>query len=344
MLKKFQFTKKNKEKDKIDKLIKNKSNSDKLDIIINVIQHIQMDLSDLKQDFNKYKKQDSDFHEARINNFIISKLQNNITTYFTKLLSIKNIYLPDSNKILSDFDGLIYYTPKQIKMANVPVELSERTDKTFQLSLKNNISKLDTTNTSSYLIIVESKRSLNKQKVDMKLQQIYKFMKVLSSINTLDLSTTSDKFKELINQIQNESGLSIEDLSNIKILLIFGSDDISNHLYNYILQIGDGINEEEYNKLVGEIFLNDEYAIKYINNIIQSTLIPKIIKSKLKHYKTFNELKDIIKLHFRDYDKEYITDYLTSYDDLKTIFEELKGKIGITQFNNLEMPHFLNFS
>ena len=146
MFRKFQSTKK-KEKDKLN-LLQNKSNSDKLDVIISEIKtiktdivKIKTDIVDFREEFKKYKKQDSDFQESRTNIFIMSILDNNRTTYSTKLLPIKNIYTPYSNKSLSEFDGLILYTPNHHKMPNISSNLLERTDKHFYHSLKDNISE-----------------------------------------------------------------------------------------------------------------------------------------------------------------------------------------------------------
>jgi hypothetical protein len=342
MLKKFQFTKK---KDKLDNAIKDKSNSQKLDIVISEIKKIKEDISEFREEFKKYKKQDSDFQEAHINNFIVSLLDHNRSTYITKLLSIKNIYVPNSKNPLSELDGVILYTPNQSKMPSISKELLNRADTTFHKSLKENLTEINTVFTKPYLILVESKRSLNKQKIDMKLKQIYEFMNILSRLDKIDLTTTMDDFKKLIETLQKESQLTINDLSTIDILFIVGSDDISSNLKNYILQIEKGINEEEYDNISGILFKKDTYVQPHIKKIIESKDTPKLVKSKLKSAKnTLENVKSITKSDLSEFDMEYITDYLTPYEDLEHIFKAFKGKLGVTQFNRIEFPQLLQFT
>lgn len=337
------FTKK-KTKDKLNDKIKDKSNSEKLDIIISEIKTIKNELSEFKEDFKKYKKQDSDFQEARVNNFIVSVLDNNRSTYITSLLPIKNIYNQYSKDALSELDGLILYTPNQKKMPNISNELLERT-KEFHPSLKKNISQINTIFTKPYLIIVESKRSFDKQKVDMKLRQIYEFMNILSRLDRIDLSTATPEFQKLINTIHRKSELSIDELTEIELLFVFGSDDISLNLKEYILQIEKGITKESYITITNKLFNdNKSYIDNYINFMVESDDTKKQIKSKLKQYKTLDELKTIIKDNLSEFNMGYLTDYLVPYEDLEHIFKAFKGKIGVTQFNTIEFPQLLQFT
>ena len=206
MFAKFNFTKKkNKSNDIVQK---NMSNSEKLNIIIaeiggmkseiggikgeiagikgeiagikKEIKNIKTDLTDFRQEFNKYKKQDSDFQESRVNNLVISLLRRNKNTYNINLLPIENVYMPYSRTALSEFDGLILYTPNQAKMPHVSDELIERVDKTFRDTLKDNITQINTVFTNPQLIVVESKRSISKLKIDTKIMQIYEFIHILN--------------------------------------------------------------------------------------------------------------------------------------------------------------------
>lgn len=346
MLKKFSFTKK-KDKNKLIDTVKDKSNSDKLDLIISEIKNInyeirsiKLEIIEFKNDFETYKKQDSNFQEAQVNNFIVSEL-NNISTCITKLLPIKYIYTPYHNKILSELDGVILYTPNQNKMPSISKELLDRTDKEFHKSLKDNITQINTIFTKPYLIIVESKRSLNKQKVDTKLQKIFEFINILSSLDKINMSSVSDNFKEMVNIIKNTSQLSISELSSIDVMFMFGSDDVSLELKNYIIGIEEGMDNEKYNNITESLFNKDIYTNGVIKKWIESIDTTKRVKSKLKQYKTFEELKQILKEYLGDYDMGYITEYLTPYVDLEHIFKAFKGKIGITQFNEIQFPQIL---
>jgi hypothetical protein len=340
MLKKFNFTKR---KDKGTTLGKELSTSEKFDILLSEIRTIKTDLSDFREEFNNFKKQTSDFQEAHINNKIISVLNYNRSTYTTTLLPIKNIYTPYSKTPLSDFDGLILYTPVQTNMPTISTELLERTNG-FHQTLKENISQINSRFAKSYLIIVESKRSLNKHKIDMKLKQLYNFINILSSLNTLKLETTTKQFQEMIFNLQKHSNLSIQDLTQIEVIFILGSDDIPLTLKNYILNIEDAITKETYNTITAKLFKEDTFKDKFISQMIESKNTTKLVKSKLKQYKTLEEFKSIITTYLSDYNMEYITDYLTPYEELENIFTTFKGKIGFTQFNNVTLPHVLQFT
>jgi hypothetical protein len=353
---KLNFTKK---KNKPNDIIhKNMTNSEKLNIIIGEIVgikgeiavikkdivNIKTDLADFRQEFNKYKKQDSDFQEARINNFIISLLSRNKNTYNINLIPIENIYMPYSNSPLSEFDGLILYTPNQSKMPHVSQELIERVDSDFHTKLKDNISQINTVFTLPQLIVVESKRSVSKQKIDTKIMQMYEFIHMLKTIKTIDMSATKEVFRDFLGDLIEYSRLTLNELQNIDIKVIFGSDDITLNMHEYICAIHDGITEDKYNELCSRMFYDDKYATKFIRELSLLDTVSKPVKSLLKHYRTFDELKNIIETHFKEHNMGHVASYFTSYNDMKQYFELMVKSIGIVQFNKATFPELFQFS
>lgn len=350
MFGKLNFTKKkNKSNDIVQK---NMSNSEKLNIIIAEIggmkgeivgikadiKNIKADLTDFRQEFNKYKKQDSNFQEARINNFIISLLGQNSSTYNIKLLPIENVYMPYSKKALSEFDGLILYSPNQSTMPQISQELIQRVDKEFHETLKDNISQINTIFTSPQLIVVESKRSVSKLKIDTKITQMYEFIHVLKQLNTIDLSTTTTIFREFLDNLISYSKLSVNELQDIDIKLIFGSDDITLNMHEYICEIHSGMTEDKYNELCGRMFYDDIYSVNSIKDLVLLNNVPKAVKGLLKNYKSFDELKNIITTYLTEHNLGSATPYFTPFSDLEQYFAIMKHSIGVVQFNKATFP------
>lgn len=370
MFAKFNFTKKkNKSNDIVQK---NMSNSEKLNIIIaeiggmkseiggikgeiagikgeiagikKEIKNIKTDLTDFRQEFNKYKKQDSDFQESRVNNLVISLLRRNKNTYNINLLPIENVYMPYSRTALSEFDGLILYTPNQAKMPHVSDELIERVDKTFRDTLKDNITQINTVFTNPQLIVVESKRSISKLKIDTKIMQIYEFIHILKQINNIDMETTTEEFRIFLDDLMDYSELTRNELQDIDVKLIFGSDDITIYMNDYISTIHNGMTEDKYNELCSKMFYNDNYALKTIKDLLLDESILKTVKSLLKHYRTFDELKNIVSTHLPEYNLGHAASYFTPFSYLKQYFTIMKAAIGIIQFNKATFPELFQFS
>ncbi len=343
-MKRFLFTKKAKQNKFNKKVEQASSNSDKLELILSEIKSLKSEFSDFRDDFNKYKKQDSLFQETSINNFILSLLQRNKNTYNTILIPIENVYGPYSINAVTELDGLILHTPTHSKMPIVSPELVERVDPTFQATLKDNISQINTLFTQPQLIIVESKRSLSKSKVDTKLAQIFEFVHILRHINTVDLTNAVEPFKQFIAQLMQFSELPLRDLQHLESKLIFGSDDIPFNVREYILAIYNGIGEDEYYRLCGKMFYEDKNAVLFVKNIVELETTPKDVKSLLKNYKTFDELRKSIHTHFSEYDLGYIAPYFTPYAELEHFFTSLKGSVGIVQFNKAILPSLFQYS
>lgn len=342
MLKHFNFTKKQK-KNKLDEKIRKTTTIDeKFDILISEIKAIKTDLRDFREEFNKYKKQDSDFQETSVNNFIMSLLDRNKNAYNVQLIPIKNVYVPNSSDALTELDGLILYTPVQPHMPRVSAELTNRVNKNFQESLKPNLAEIDNLFVDSQLIAVESKRSVSKQKIDAKLEQFFEMTEMLKRLTSIPMS--SKEFQGFIERLVSYSRLTTKDLEQIQTKLIFGSDDISPAMRKYICAINKGILEKEYVSLCGEMFKEDKYAGDFIKTILQTMSVPKPHKELLKHYETFEELLSILSTHFREYDMGYIKPYLTPFLDLEHLFTFMKGRVGIVQFNKATFPELFQFA
>jgi hypothetical protein len=291
---------------------------------------IKGDLTDLQNNFTKYKKQDANFQEARTNNFIISLLRLNKNTYTTKLLPIKNVYTPYSKKALTEFDGLILYTPNATSMPSISSELASRVNKDFQRSLKNNLQQINTLFTNPQLIVVESKRSISKEKIDKKIMQFYELIDMMEQINTINMETVTDQFRTFYNELLEHSELSSGDIGQLDLKMIFGSDDITDAMKDYIIAINNGITKSQYNYLCDSMFNEDSYAHEHIKKLRKLSL-SKIVKEELKDY-SFESLKEVLHEHFPNYMEGYIGPYFVPFDERRHAFERMKGRIGIVQF------------
>lgn len=351
----FRFTNKKSEKNVSAK--SEKANiSAKLDMIITEIKDIKKDIViikadivkmkedilDLQKGFTKYKKQDANFQEARTNNFIISLLRLNKNTYTAKLLPIKNVYTPYSKKALTEFDGLILYTPNATSMPSISSELASRVNKDFQRSLKNNLQQINTLFTNPQLIVVESKRSISKEKIDKKIIQFYELIDMMEQINTINMETVTDQFRTFYNELLEHSELSSGDLGQLDLKMIFGSDDITDAMKDYIIAINNGITKSQYNYLCASMFNDDSYAHEHIKKLRKLSL-SKIVKDELKGY-SFESLKEVLHEHFPNYMESYIGPYFVPFDERRHAFELMKGRIGIVQFNRAIFPQLFQYS
>jgi hypothetical protein len=203
---------------------------------------------------------------------------------------------------------------------------------------------MNTVFTQPQLIIVESKRSLSKVKVDTKLAQIFEFTHILQQIGTIDFTTAMEPFKKCMSELSQFSELSIHDLQQIETKLIFGSDDILFNVHEYILAIQNGITEEKYYELCGKMFYEDKDAIPFVRNIVELKTTPKDVKKMLKHYETYDELRMSIYTHFAEYNLGYIAPYFTPFAELEHFFKTFKDSVGIVQFNKANFPTLFQYS
>ena len=280
----------------------------------------------------KYIKLESKFQELRNRNFIVKAYLHNHNQHSVVILTTTKFFHPSGREI-TDLDGflLIRTYPNEIKQPSQ--ELISRLPQTdFIESLQPNSVELNPSHKHHEYIIIESKHSLNKGKVDKKIAQILEIKQALESIPIKE----GHMYKMIISKLQTVVG---QTNLNYPINLIFSSDDISNELVQYIESINDGTISDNYDDLTTELFYSDEYIQPIIDSITTDSEIPKQLKSILMKRSSIVDIRNLFSLQsMKEYISPYLESYLTPYEELSDRFEDMKGFVGISQFNTVNLP------
>ena len=281
---------------------------------------------------HKYIKLESKFQELQNRNFIVKAYLYNHNQHSVVILPTTKFFHPSGREI-TDLDGflLIRTYPNEIKQPSQ--ELISRLPQTdFIESLQPNSVELNPSHKQHEYIIIESKHSLSKGKVDKKIAQMLEIKDVLQSIPIKE----GHMYKMIISKLQTAVG---QTNLNYPINLIFSSDDISNELVQYIESINDGTISDNYDDLTTELFYSDEYIQPIIDRITTDSDIPKQLKSILMKRSPIVDIRNLFSLpSMKEYISPYMESYLTPYEELSDQFEDMKGFVGISQFNTVNLP------
>lgn len=286
---------------------------------------------------NKYIKLESDFQENSDIAFISKMYLYNHPLRFATVLPIDNFYPPKGNDYITELDGfmLISMTPNQILLWN-DTRNNRNINASFVQSLKNNQDKIVYDPTQTEYIIIESKHAMSKGKVDKKIRQLRKIYDVLSNANTVSIS------KEYITMIQRITQYLHRPATELlyHLNLIFSSDDIPIELVNYIMAIYEGMDEVTYDRLTYALYKSDIYATKDIDRIKEVKDLPKIYKAFFSSEDmTMSTLREtLLQKPYAIHVSPYLREYLVSFSELEPLFQFMKGSIGVSQFNKIQMP------
>ena len=301
-------------------------------------------LQDDMRGVKKYIKLESIFQERQNKEFISKMYIYNHPSNIVVTLHIQQLYTC-INREITDADGFLLISSVPIQTIEPSKDVVERIQNknaaaAFVESLKRNNTYNMKQSVMEY-IIIESKHSLSKGKVDKKIRQMKEIHDMLSNAPTMDPKKCFPLYKKMIQDMMQSTRLSLDKL-NLPINLIFSSDDISHELCNYVCAIHDGISEEVYNELSLKLLYLDEYAHEIIKEIYKDNTIPKQIKSLLskKEIHSTRQALDIIVEHDKELEPKitYLQDYVTPFSELEPFFAEMKNKIGVSQFNTITFP------
>ena len=282
---------------------------------------------------HKYIKLESKFQELQNRNFIVKAYLHNHNQHSVVILPTTKFFHPTGREI-TDLDGflLIRTYPNEIEQPSQ--ELISRLPYTdFMESLQPNSVELNPSHKHHEYIIIESKHSLSKEKVDKKIAQMLEIKDVF--LQSTPIKETP-KYVMMVSQLRSSTGQT--DL-NYPINLIFSSDDISNELYQYIESINNGTISDKYDILNTNLFYSDEYIQPIIDSIITDSSIPKQLKSILTKRSSIVDIRNLFSLpSMKEYNSSYVESYMTPYEELGSRFEAMKGFVGISQFNMVYLP------
>ena len=296
---------------------------------------LNKDVAMLKDDMkgvHKYIKMESNFQEVQNRNFISKIYLHNHPHHSIDIIHI-NKFFNSRNREITDFDGflLIRMYPSNLPPPSSNL-LSRIPDQSFVSSLKAN---QENHHKQHAYVIIESKHSLCKGKVDLKIRQMIEVREVLQ-IKDEQHPSGGQAYRTMMNRIETDT--SLRTLYH-PIHLIFSSDDISNELREYIIAIYEGLDEKKYDQLTSRLFYSDPY----IQQVIADILSNPTITAKYKSYFTTHQPISYIREAFRNKPFEphktpYVSSYLQPFSALKNIFHEMKGFVGISQFNTVYFP------
>ena len=296
---------------------------------------LKKDVSILKDDMkgvHKYIKMESKFQELRNRNFIVKAYLHNHNQHSVVILPTTKFFHPSGREI-TDLDGflLIRTYPNDVEQPSQEL-ISRLPQPDFIESLQPNSVELNPSHKHHEYIIIESKHSLSKGKVDKKIAQILEIKQVLQSV----AENGNHRFEMMISKLQTVVG---QTNLNYPINLIFSSDDISNELVQYIESINNGTISDNYDDLTTELFYSDEYIQPIIDSITTDSDIPKQLKSILMKRSPIVDIRNLFSLpSMKEYISPYMESYLTPYEELASSFEDMKGFVGISQFNTVNLP------
>ncbi len=338
---------------KFDKITQDMSN------ILIRMDKFETRLTYIEHDFTRYIKQDANFQELRMNEFVMELLRLNRPTYNVKLIDIENVYIPTSNDALTEMDGLILFTPEIKEMPEIEPELLKMAKNKFGDSIptRKNIYNIDKHFIDPTLIIVETKRSLSKEKVDIKCGQVVEFKQMLRSLLSIDMKTARSSFLEMIDTLMKETQMTLSELSELNVKLIFASDDIPESIVSYIKAMNNADIDDHnmYRYYSYKMYKEDPYIKQFMKTLQKKQKIPGKFKNKLEKARNlptaneyYTELFEKYSEEFEENDikrmKAYIAPYMNHFYDLEYQIQHMYANIGVIKYNVAIFPQLFDIS
>ena len=298
----------------------------------------------------KYIKLEADFQEQRNKQFISKLYLYNIPSSIVTSIDSKKIY-DHMGKELTDLDGFLLISNIPRILPQLSTELVARIPSSISLKglLKEGTPVYDPELIRNEYIIIESKHSLSKAKIDKKLRQIQEIRDMLQHVTDVEYTSAHELYRTCIEKMVRDTGLARTELNHI-INVIFSSDDIPQELIAYITAIDSGITEEQYERITLSIFFGEHYLKKVINFVLKNNKIPKHKRDKLDVEGKLDEIRKLFKdpeiTSFREVKGQltHIHAILVPFSTMESYFHDMKGKLGVLQFNTVTMPRLFQKS
>lgn len=286
---------------------------------------LREDLDDLRSNYTYYIRQEAELQEREHTELLYQTLTNAFPTLQVSRCYLREFYRFDGS-LVTDLDGCICMTSAIAIPTGRPMNnrFRQLRNKTFKNNSKQTASSLPL----EKAFIVESKHSLDLFKVNKKLQQLSEMIRIVNTYRTTKPNEVSRKF--LLFQ-KKDLDTFPKDIS-----MIFSSDLIPLEVKKYILAIGRGIQEEEYERSILSLLHNSEefYTLQ------KDPTIAWKIKKELKEAQSIVEFRTLIDDPMCDeysYDLKRIAE---PYDSIKDLLLSARGRVGILQFNQVILPGF----
>jgi FtsZ-binding cell division protein ZapB len=323
---------------------------------------LKKDVAVLKDDMSgvkKYMKLESNFQELRNREFISKIYQYNHPSNVVITIHVKKLFTKMGREI-TDCDGLLLIStlPLQINAPQYTIyQDSEWAKKAgpdvakFSTTLQQTANKhFQQAERNMEYILIESKHSLWKGKIDLKIRQIDEIHTMLSTVTNDQQSVST--YKEMVYMLTTMTGLPPDKL-DLPINFIYSSDDISQEVRNYIIAINSNTIMDNYDELVFQLFINDPFIDDIVKDICADVTIPKKIKSIIgPNRESMESIRNVFGVLYEKYcmdashpdhkkregNMKYFMGYVTPYSELKPFFDKVIGHLGISQFNTITFP------
>jgi hypothetical protein len=334
---------------------------------------VSSDIYQIKKNIDVLNKKRSNNQEKEYNNNIYSKFNELYQSSKIKFINIKKFYDTNCEEI-TDLDGFIFITSKY------PLYNYNHTNKNisiknlfnvykFSKKFVNSINKINFLKTQKInkfttdnknkesnntvnitdkidfnfhkLFLIETKRTFDKVKLDMKLKHIYKIEQILNKAKTIDLQKTPLCFKKMFTDINPTI------LPN-KVHLVLSTDNIDELLYKYIRDINDElIDKNKYDVYTHELLINNDtfISINSDTNIEENTKKQLAKIYKLKNRRDINIMDETRKIlnseilkNDKYFQKEYyvyLNDFVKPYEEVSKYYDSVKHLLGIYVDNKL---------
>ena len=349
--------------------LKNNVNAFKNDVSNNIYQ--------IKKNIDVLNKKRSNNQEKEYNNVIYSKFNELYQSSKIKFINIKKFFDTNCEEI-TDLDGFIFitskyplynynHTIKNISIRNL--RKSYKYSKKFLKKVKkisafkthktHNINTLTTTDNKKKkynntvnikdkidfnfhkLFLIETKRTFDKVKLDMKLEHAYKIEQILNKAKTIDLQKTPLCFKKMFTDINPTI------LPN-KVHLVLSTDNIDELLYKYIRDINNElIDKNKYDIYTHELLIkNDTFKSIYDDINVEENTKKELAKIyKLKNRRDINIMDETRKIlnsdllkndkYFQNKYYVYLNSFVKPYEEVSKYYDSVKHLLGIYSDNKL---------
>lgn len=276
----------------------------------------RMDL--LERRFMNYISTESTIQEAKDVQRILDKVHTYMPSVSAKATDLKNVYLP-SGVLLTDLDGCIVISTK-------PPKPNRRN------TYRNNTLGFNPASDFARTLIVESKHSLTKGKIDNKIFQMCQLKELFRILPTLTVARTSSAFQAMI--ADNAFNTFSSDF-----YIIFAADDMGWSTRQFIIALSEGIPKETYDTYTLQ-FLKDD---PYYKSLKKNNTITKRLKTALHSAKTVEEANAVLADDAFEPYRLTFSQILKPYDAIVPYYNQLRNRIGFLQFNTLYLPELFPY-
>lgn len=279
---------------------------------------LKIDVAKLKDDVSnlqKYNRHQITISENAHLESVYMKLNDILPTTPCRKIYMKEFFPPTGNTI-TEFDGCIILD--SMNTSKMLINIGH----TNSLYLNPMVAIRE-------FIIIESKTSVNKLRVDNKIKQILQIQDILRQLPNIDLKTTSANFRDMVQDYKLRS-------LPTSVNLIFASDDITSEVRQYIMDINNGITKSKYESQMSALLLSDQ-TMEYI---LKDKSIKQGMRNRITNIKTIQNIVDLINEPQLQRYKNIFEQYTVPFEELEPLFLEVRGKLGILQFNRFWFPKF----